>query len=49
MRFEGVLQARSDIYLRFEGLVPEYKHHGNRMIPMLNTPIYSGYRIQATP
>ena|GEM_PF-3436370 len=29
--------------------MPEYKHHGNRMIPMLNTPIYSGYRIQATP
>ena len=21
--FQGVLQARSDIYLRFEGLVPE--------------------------
>ncbi|EKF16576.1 hypothetical protein SAMN05216254_1490 [Bifidobacterium bifidum] len=38
-----------NIYLRFEGLVAEYKHPQDRMIPMAIGAQYSGYHVLATP
>lgn len=49
LHLKGLMALFRNIYLRFEGLVAEYKRPQDRMISMAIGAQYSGYHVLATP